>query len=184
MPGPPDGHPRQGPRLGRRRVRGPPDPGHLLLLQCLRLLTHTFNREYAHGHVCVSASESKVGREGPPPGHHGAVVTKRNSQSCPEKETGVFPETYCRSQGPRLPVPGVCGAQGPPGLALTQLPLSWAGQAPSPWPSFLYQGPDPGPQSQRGPRAAPPPSIRGLPCAVSAQSLAHRRSPPLTCVGA
>lgn len=26
--------------------------------QCLRLLTHSFNREYSH--VCVSASESKV----------------------------------------------------------------------------------------------------------------------------
>uniref|UniRef100_A0A673XBS5 plus-end-directed kinesin ATPase n=1 Tax=Salmo trutta TaxID=8032 RepID=A0A673XBS5_SALTR len=30
-----------------------------LLYQCLRLLTHSFNREYSH--VCVSASESKVG---------------------------------------------------------------------------------------------------------------------------
>lgn len=28
--------------------------------QCLRLLTHTFNREYSHSHVCISASESKV----------------------------------------------------------------------------------------------------------------------------
>lgn len=32
----------------------------LLSLQCLRLLTHTFNREYSHSHVCISASESKV----------------------------------------------------------------------------------------------------------------------------
>lgn len=33
--------------------------------QCLRLLTHTFNREYSHSHVCISASESKVpGRRG------------------------------------------------------------------------------------------------------------------------
>lgn len=30
----------------------------LCCLQCLRLLTHSFNREYSH--VCVSASESKV----------------------------------------------------------------------------------------------------------------------------
>lgn len=30
----------------------------LLHAQCLRLLTHSFNREYSH--VCVSASESKV----------------------------------------------------------------------------------------------------------------------------
>ena len=42
--------------------------GHLLSLQCLRLLTHTFNREYTHSHVCISASESKVGREGLPTG--------------------------------------------------------------------------------------------------------------------
>ncbi|XP_073073926.1 kinesin-like protein KIF1A isoform X19 [Manis javanica] len=31
-----------------------------LAVKCLRLLTHTFNREYTHSHVCVSASESKV----------------------------------------------------------------------------------------------------------------------------
>lgn len=45
--------------------------GCLLSLQCLRLLTHTFNREYTHSHVCISASESKVGTESgpePPPG--------------------------------------------------------------------------------------------------------------------
>ncbi|KAK2108106.1 hypothetical protein P7K49_013271 [Saguinus oedipus] len=30
-----------------------------LAVKCLRLLTHTFNREYTHSHVCVSASESK-----------------------------------------------------------------------------------------------------------------------------
>lgn len=30
----------------------------VLYTQCLRLLTHSFNREYSH--VCVSASESKV----------------------------------------------------------------------------------------------------------------------------
>ncbi|KAB0403644.1 hypothetical protein E2I00_000341, partial [Balaenoptera physalus] len=29
------------------------------LRQCLRLLTHSFTREHTHGHVCVSASESK-----------------------------------------------------------------------------------------------------------------------------
>ncbi|XP_057359331.1 kinesin-like protein KIF1A isoform X7 [Manis pentadactyla] len=31
-----------------------------LAVKCLRLLTHTFNREYTHSHVCISASESKV----------------------------------------------------------------------------------------------------------------------------
>ncbi|XP_066858250.1 kinesin-like protein KIF1A isoform X18 [Anser cygnoides] len=30
-----------------------------LAVKCLRLLTHTFNREYSHSHVCISASESK-----------------------------------------------------------------------------------------------------------------------------
>lgn len=35
-------------------------PTVLLSPQCLRLLTHTFNREYSHSHVCISASESKV----------------------------------------------------------------------------------------------------------------------------
>ena len=38
------------------------------LRQCLRLLTHSFTREHTHGHVCVSASESKVGVEGRPRG--------------------------------------------------------------------------------------------------------------------
>lgn len=49
-------------RTGRRRVeQGASCPTVLLLsLQCLRLLTHTFNREYSHSHVCISASESKV----------------------------------------------------------------------------------------------------------------------------
>ncbi|XP_070278658.1 kinesin-like protein KIF1A isoform X4 [Myotis yumanensis] len=31
-----------------------------LAVKCLRLLTHTFNREYTHSHVCISASESKL----------------------------------------------------------------------------------------------------------------------------
>ncbi|XP_063771854.1 kinesin-like protein KIF1A isoform X3 [Pseudophryne corroboree] len=31
-----------------------------LAAKCLRLLTHTFNREYTYSHVCVSASESKL----------------------------------------------------------------------------------------------------------------------------
>ncbi|KAM5271088.1 kinesin-like protein KIF1A isoform 8-T10 [Hipposideros larvatus] len=30
-----------------------------LAVKCLRLLTHTFNREYTHSHVCVSASASE-----------------------------------------------------------------------------------------------------------------------------
>lgn len=49
-------------RSGRRRAEeGASCPTVLLLsLQCLRLLTHTFNREYSHSHVCISASESKV----------------------------------------------------------------------------------------------------------------------------
>ncbi|XP_036176007.1 kinesin-like protein KIF1A isoform X18 [Myotis myotis] len=31
-----------------------------LAVKCLRLLMHTFNREYTHSHVCISASESKL----------------------------------------------------------------------------------------------------------------------------
>ncbi|XP_063298465.1 kinesin-like protein KIF1A isoform X4 [Pelobates fuscus] len=31
-----------------------------LAAKCLRLLSHTFNREYTYSHVCVSASESKL----------------------------------------------------------------------------------------------------------------------------
>jgi len=53
------GHSRRKPR--RRRVEeGTSCLTVLLSPQCLRLLTHTFNREYSHSHVCISASESKV----------------------------------------------------------------------------------------------------------------------------
>ncbi|KYO40370.1 kinesin-like protein KIF1A isoform B [Alligator mississippiensis] len=38
----------------------PSDRQKELAVKCLRLLTHTFNREYSHSHVCISASESKV----------------------------------------------------------------------------------------------------------------------------
>nr|XP_033814587.1 kinesin-like protein KIF1A isoform X2 [Geotrypetes seraphini] len=38
----------------------PSDRQKELAAKCLRLLTHTFNREYSHSHVCVSASESKL----------------------------------------------------------------------------------------------------------------------------
>lgn len=56
VPSPSASHPRPRPS----RVQGPLT-GRLLSPQCLRLLTHSFNREYTHSHVCVSASESKVG---------------------------------------------------------------------------------------------------------------------------
>ncbi|XP_069069768.1 kinesin-like protein KIF1A isoform X2 [Pleurodeles waltl] len=38
----------------------PSDRQKELAAKCLRLLTHTFNREYNHSHVCGSASESKL----------------------------------------------------------------------------------------------------------------------------
>ncbi|XP_078523219.1 kinesin-like protein KIF1A [Lissotriton helveticus] len=38
----------------------PSDRQKELAVKCLRLLTHTFNREYNHSHVCGSASESKL----------------------------------------------------------------------------------------------------------------------------
>ncbi|XP_062853288.1 kinesin-like protein KIF1A isoform X3 [Trichomycterus rosablanca] len=57
-----------------------------LAAKCLRLLTHTFNREYSH--VCVSASESKLSEM--------SVTLMRDSTSISELKT-LTPSTTCPS---------------------------------------------------------------------------------------
>uniref|UniRef100_A0A665UZE7 plus-end-directed kinesin ATPase n=1 Tax=Echeneis naucrates TaxID=173247 RepID=A0A665UZE7_ECHNA len=64
-----------------------------LAAKCLRLLTHSFNREY--GHVCVSASESKISEM--------SVTTLRDSTSIPALNT-IIPSSTCPSL-----VEGCCG---------------------------------------------------------------------------
>uniref|UniRef100_A0A8C9W632 plus-end-directed kinesin ATPase n=1 Tax=Scleropages formosus TaxID=113540 RepID=A0A8C9W632_SCLFO len=61
----------------------------LLYLQCLRLLTHTFNREYSH--VCISASESKVTLGS------STLSTLTPSSTCPSLVEGRYSSTELRS---------------------------------------------------------------------------------------
>ncbi|XP_035269448.1 kinesin-like protein KIF1A isoform X4 [Anguilla anguilla] len=74
-----------------------------LAAKCLRLLTHTFNREYSH--VCISASESKLSEM--------SVTTLRDSTSasalstltpsstCPSLVEGRYGNTELRTPTPR-----------------------------------------------------------------------------------
>ncbi|XP_062988456.1 kinesin-like protein KIF1A isoform X7 [Elgaria multicarinata webbii] len=72
-----------------------------LAVKCLRLLTHTFNREYSHSHVCVSASESKLSemsvtlmRDPSMPALGGTTLTP--SSTCPSLVEGRYNATEAR----------------------------------------------------------------------------------------
>ncbi|XP_026556890.1 kinesin-like protein KIF1A isoform X4 [Pseudonaja textilis] len=72
-----------------------------LAVKCLRLLTHTFNREYSHSHVCVSASESKLSemsvtllRDPSMSGLGSATLTP--SSTCPSLIEGHYTATEAR----------------------------------------------------------------------------------------
>uniref|UniRef100_A0A670IY28 plus-end-directed kinesin ATPase n=1 Tax=Podarcis muralis TaxID=64176 RepID=A0A670IY28_PODMU len=73
-----------------------------LAVKCLRLLTHTFNREYTHSHVCVSASESKLSemsvtllRDPSMPALGGSTLTP--SSTCPSLVEGRYSGTDART---------------------------------------------------------------------------------------
>ncbi|XP_072851918.2 kinesin-like protein KIF1A isoform X47 [Pogona vitticeps] len=73
-----------------------------LAVKCLRLLTHTFNREYSHSHVCVSASESKLSemsvtlmRDPSMSALGGTTLTP--SSTCPSLVEGRYNGTEARS---------------------------------------------------------------------------------------
>ncbi|XP_067395126.1 kinesin-like protein KIF1A [Emydura macquarii macquarii] len=72
-----------------------------LAVKCLRLLTHTFNREYSHSHVCISASESKLSemsvtllRDPSMPAL--GVTTLTPSSTCPSLVEGRYNATELR----------------------------------------------------------------------------------------
>ncbi|XP_044305992.1 kinesin-like protein KIF1A isoform X12 [Varanus komodoensis] len=72
-----------------------------LAVKCLRLLTHTFNREYSHSHVCISASESKLSemsvtlmRDPSMPALGGTTLTP--SSTCPSLVEGRYNGTEAR----------------------------------------------------------------------------------------
>ncbi|NXU44790.1 KIF1B protein, partial [Drymodes brunneopygia] len=85
-----------------------------LAVKCLRLLTHTFNREYSHSHVCISASESKLSemsvtlmRDPSMPAL--GVPTLTPSSTCPSLVEGCYnamevrpPQVSSRAESPEL----------------------------------------------------------------------------------
>ncbi|XP_071423110.1 kinesin-like protein KIF1A isoform X7 [Pithys albifrons albifrons] len=85
-----------------------------LAVKCLRLLTHTFNREYSHSHVCISASESKLSemsvtlmRDPSMPAL--GVTTLTPSSTCPSLVEGRYnalevrpPQVSSRAESPDL----------------------------------------------------------------------------------
>ncbi|KAM9279631.1 kinesin-like protein KIF1A isoform 10-T10 [Morus bassanus] len=93
-----------------------------LAVKCLRLLTHTFNREYSHSHVCISASESKLSemsmtlmRDPSMPAL--GVTTLTPSSTCPSLVEGRYnavevrpPQVSSRVESPDLE-PAVEGEQ-------------------------------------------------------------------------
>ncbi|XP_066137238.1 kinesin-like protein KIF1A isoform X12 [Saccopteryx bilineata] len=60
-----------------------------LAVKCLRLLTHTFNREYTHSHVCISASESKLSEM--------SVTLMRDPSMSPLGVATLTPSSTCPS---------------------------------------------------------------------------------------
>lgn len=76
-----------------------------LAVKCLRLLMHTFNREYTHSHVCISASESKLSEmsvtlvRDPPMSPLGAA-TLTPSSTCPSLIEGRYGTTDVRTPQP------------------------------------------------------------------------------------
>ncbi|XP_074220763.1 kinesin-like protein KIF1A isoform X1 [Camelus bactrianus] len=60
-----------------------------LAVKCLRLLTHSFNREYTHSHVCISASESKLSEM--------SVTLLRDPSMSPLGAATLTPSSTCPS---------------------------------------------------------------------------------------
>ncbi|KAK6320689.1 hypothetical protein J4Q44_G00097960 [Coregonus suidteri] len=93
-PGPTQG-PTQGPTADERQRE--------LAIKCLRLLSHSFNREYSH--VCVSASESKLSEMSMTLLRESTSATALNtltpSSTCPSLVEGCYPKT----EGLRTPTP-------------------------------------------------------------------------------
>nr|XP_043899394.1 kinesin-like protein KIF1A isoform X12 [Solea senegalensis] len=74
-----------------------------LATKCLRLLTHSFNREY--GHVCVSASESKISEMSITTLKDSTSISSLNtiipSSTCPSLVEGCYDTTELRPPMPR-----------------------------------------------------------------------------------
>ncbi|XP_032244930.1 kinesin-like protein KIF1A isoform X27 [Halichoerus grypus] len=83
-----------------------------LAVKCLRLLTHTFNREYTHNHVCISASESKLSEM--------SVTLLRDPSMSPLGTATLTPSSTCpslvegRYGAPELRTPQPCSRPASP----------------------------------------------------------------------
>ncbi|XP_060097967.1 kinesin-like protein KIF1A isoform X4 [Heteronotia binoei] len=76
-----------------------------LAVKCLRLLTHTFNREYSHSHVCLSEMSVTLLRDPSMPALGGTTLTP--SSTCPSLVEGRYNATEARTVqlSPRLESP-------------------------------------------------------------------------------
>ncbi|NWR81215.1 KIF1A protein, partial [Centropus unirufus] len=104
--GPPEGHTSPPETRSERQKE--------LAVKCLRLLTHTFNREYSHSHVCISASESKLSEMSvtlmrDPSMTALGVTTLTPSSTCPSLVEGRYnamevrpPQVSSRAESPDL----------------------------------------------------------------------------------
>ncbi|XP_069859426.1 kinesin-like protein KIF1A isoform X8 [Dipodomys merriami] len=101
-----------------------------LAVKCLRLLTHTFNREYSHSHVCVSASESKLSEM--------SVTLLRDPSMSPLGAATLTPSSTCPSL--------VEGRYGTPGVR-------------TPQPCSRPASPEPEPLSEADSRKLPSPAL-------------------------
>ncbi|XP_030288419.1 kinesin-like protein KIF1A isoform X11 [Sparus aurata] len=74
-----------------------------LAAKCLRLLTHSFNREYSH--VCISASESKISEMSVTTLRESASISALNtitpSSTCPSLVEGCYSNAELRPPTPR-----------------------------------------------------------------------------------
>uniref|UniRef100_A0AAZ3NUE1 plus-end-directed kinesin ATPase n=1 Tax=Oncorhynchus tshawytscha TaxID=74940 RepID=A0AAZ3NUE1_ONCTS len=95
-------HPSEGLSLSPT-IDAPNERQRELAIKCLRLLSHSFNREYSH--VCVSASESKLSEMSVTLLRESTSATALNtltpSSTCPSLVEGCYP----KSEGLRTPTP-------------------------------------------------------------------------------
>ncbi|KFO22544.1 Kinesin-like protein KIF1B [Fukomys damarensis] len=99
-----------------------------LAVKCLRLLMHTFNREYTHSHVCISASESKLSEM--------SVTLLRDPSMSPLGAATLTPSSTCpslvegRYGAPDVRTPQPCSRPSSPEPEL--VPEADSKKAPSP----------------------------------------------------
>ncbi|KAG8508288.1 LOW QUALITY PROTEIN: Kinesin-like protein KIF1B, partial [Galemys pyrenaicus] len=167
-----------------------------LAVKCLRLLTHTFNREYAQGHVCTSASESKVRPPPRPVRGQGQAAPASPVPAQPRPAAPAPPQAGGRGRRTercsRLCCPSSCPAGGGPGPGRWLSPKPTAstggGLGPAPRPEALGWAPGTGGPSRRCQQElrlarAPAPSGSSLSSQLSEMSVTLLRDPSMSPLG-